>query len=103
MASGIPLALRRIGIGSVTVRNHMLTYPVVDPVGHFSRGGDCRHWGASLSRCRAAHLHLPFRARPPNVRAISRVPDKGLSFAKTRTPPRVSRVGDGPERGSGTL
>src|SRR5262245_65502443 len=63
MASGIPLALRRMGIGSVTVRNHMLPYPVVDPVGYSSRSGDCRHWGGSLSRCRAAHLRLPFRTR----------------------------------------
>jgi hypothetical protein len=39
----------------------MLTYPVVDPVCYSSRGGDCRHRGASLSRC--------------------------LSFAKTRAPP----------------
>jgi hypothetical protein len=44
-----PHALR--GIDSVTVRNHILTYPVVDPVGYSSRGGDCRHRGASLSRC----------------------------------------------------
>jgi hypothetical protein len=52
----------------------MLTYPVVDPVCYSSRGGDCRHRGASLSRC--------------------------LSFAKTRAPPERVWGKDGV---SGTL
>ena len=56
----------------------MLTYPVVDPVRYSSRGGDCRHRGASLSRC--------------------------LSFAKTRTPPESLPLAGVPWGGvSGTL
>jgi hypothetical protein len=76
MASGIPLVLRGVGIRFLTVRDHMLPYPVVDPVGYSSCGGDCRHWSASL---------------PPA--AVSRVPDKGLFFAKTRTPPEHGQTG----------
>jgi hypothetical protein len=33
------------------------------------------------------------RSMPDYVRGVSRVPDKGLSFAKTKNPPRVYRVG----------
>ena len=55
LASGIELALALRGMGSVTVRDHMTTDPIVDTVGCLSRGGDCRHGRASLLRCRAAH------------------------------------------------
>ena len=60
-----------------------------------SFSSELRHHGCRLSisgnsgkdSCPAS------RSTPDYVRAVSRVPDKGLSFAKTRTPPRVYRVG----------
>jgi hypothetical protein len=39
IASGIELGLALSGMGTVTIL--MPTDPIVDPVGHFSRGGDC--------------------------------------------------------------
>jgi hypothetical protein len=36
------------GMGSVTVLKYMPTDPIVDAVGWLSRGGNCRHGGASL-------------------------------------------------------
>ena len=47
-ASGVELALALGGMGSATVLNYMATDPIVDAVGCLSRGGNCRHRGASL-------------------------------------------------------
>src|SRR5262245_52850228 len=93
-----------MGIGSVTVRNHMLTYPVVDPVAYSSRGGDCRHWSATP--CPVAGP--PIFASRSGSDAVTCGPSVGflakVCLSPKREPRRgLPRVGGCPGRGSGTL
>jgi hypothetical protein len=112
--ANVPFALRGMGMGSLRALNYMPANPVVDPIGCLSRSGDCRHSGVSLSRCRAAHTSryrltlelncqseeqddlilaasvVAARTSPASrsaPRAVSRVPDKGLSFSKREPRP----------------